>query len=284
MYESFEIDVSFDTPFEDIEILRQEMEQFVRNSENSRDFKPDFTIGVGSVGSLDKLTLQISIMHKSNWHNGMIKAQRRSKFMCALALALKKVPIYGPAGGADALGGPANPTYSVAVTDDWASKARDDSAQTKNESRLVPPPTTVEEQKEQEDAAVSGINSRAPVPEMQQAGFGTGLGSDLAREASQRSRDIEIVRNDLLKRASTRGRRRAGESVPSFTESQQANLASPVSPTHSRRELFDEESQMGRPSFSQQQRTYGGPSNPISPTIREPQPPTPRGPPPSGQR
>lgn len=284
MYECFEVDVSFDTTFEDIELLRQEMEQFVRHPDNSRDFKPDFTIGVGGVGSLDKLTLQISILHKSNWHNGMVKAQRRSKFMCALALALKKIPIFGPGGGYDALGGPQNPTYSVAVSDDWAAKARDESAQAKNEARLVPPPTNSEEAKQHEDAAISGINSRAPVPEMQAAGLGSGLGSDLAREASQRSRDIEGVRNDLLKRASTRGRRRAGESVPSLAESHQAATHSPISPAHSRRELWDEEAQAGRPSFTQQ-RTYGDPSSATSPIIREPQPPQqPRGPPPAGQR
>lgn len=286
MYESFEIDVSFDTSFEDIELLRQEMEMFVRHPDNSRDFKPDFTIGVGSVGSLDKLTLQISILHKSNWHNGMVKAQRRSKFMCALALALKKIPIYGPGGGGDALGGPQNPTYSVAVTDDWAAKSRDESARGKAEARLVPPPSNADEAKEQEEAAISGINARAPVPEMQAEGGlweGGKLGSDLARDASQRSRDIEGLRNDLLRRASTRGRRKAGESIPSFTESQQAAMQSPISPTHSRRELFDEEAQTGRPSFGQ--RTYGDPGSATSPTIREPpQPQQPRGPPPAGQR
>jgi len=239
MYESFEVDISFDTPFEDIELLRQEMEKFVRDPENSRDFQPDFTIGIGGIGSLDKLTLKISILHKSNWHNDMVRASRRSKFMCALALAMKKIPIFGPGGGGDPLGGPANPTYSVAVSDDFASKARTDSAKAKDESRLVP---ATSNQPASEEAAIAEINSRPPVPEMAVAGQWDNrtLGDD---EDPQRTRDVEGIRTDLLKRASTRGRRKAGESVPSLASSQQPG--SPVSPTHSRRELFDEEAHAG---------------------------------------
>lgn len=239
MYESFEVDISYDTSFEDIELLRQEMEKFVRDPDNSRDFQPDFTIGIGGVGSLDKLTLKIAILHKSNWHNDMVRASRRSKFMCALALAMKKIPIWGPGGGYDALGGPANPTYSVAVSDDWASKARTDSSKAKDEARMVP---TTANQPASEEAAIADINSRPPVPEMAVAGQWDNrtLGDD---EDAQRSKDVEGVRTDLLKRASTRGRRKAGESVPSLAGSQQP--ASPVSPTHSRRELFDEEAHAG---------------------------------------
>ncbi|TQS32788.1 hypothetical protein Golomagni_06887, partial [Golovinomyces magnicellulatus] len=117
MLECINLDVSFDTSFEDIELLRLEMERFVRSPDNSRDFMPDFHISVSSVNSLDMMSLCITIKHKSNWHNDGVRATRRSKFMCALAVALKKIPIYGPGGGSDALGGPANPTYSVSVTD-----------------------------------------------------------------------------------------------------------------------------------------------------------------------
>ena len=257
MYESFTVDVSFDTSFEDIELLRSEMEKFVRDPENSRDFKPDFSIGVSGVNSLDKLSLGISILHKSNWHDEMIRASRRSKFMCALASALKKIPIYAPGGGADALGAPENPTYSVTVSDDFAAKARQDSAKAKAEGRLVPPPGDPAEAKEAEDAAISGINSRPPVREMAATGQWDGqqqmLGSDLAREESQRSRDIEGVRTDLLKRASTRGRRRVGESMQSLVVEGEDGTAqhSPVSPSTSRRELWDEEAQLGgRTSFA----------------------------------
>ena len=84
----------------------------------------DKHISISSVGSLDKMTLQMSISHKSNWHDAVVKGTRRSKFLCALALAMKKVPIYGPGGGGEALGGPTNPTYSVAVSDEWATNSR----------------------------------------------------------------------------------------------------------------------------------------------------------------
>ncbi|CRK23730.1 hypothetical protein BN1708_018057, partial [Verticillium longisporum] len=115
MKEVITIHISYDTSFEDIETLRHEMEAFVRHSDNSRDFQPDVAMGVSSVGDLDKLALDVVIKHKSNWHNEIVRATRRSKFMCALVLSLKKVPIYAPGGGSEALGGPTNPTYSVSV-------------------------------------------------------------------------------------------------------------------------------------------------------------------------
>ena len=93
MKEVIDLNVSFDTSFEDIELLRQEMEAFVRHPDNARDFMPDLVIGVGGINDLDKLTLKIAMKHKSNWHNEAVRATRRSKFMCALALAVKKVPI-----------------------------------------------------------------------------------------------------------------------------------------------------------------------------------------------
>ncbi|EFX05491.1 serine/threonine-protein kinase [Grosmannia clavigera kw1407] len=136
--EVIDVSVSYDTSFEDIELLRLEMEQFVRHPDNARDFQPDLSISVGSVNNLDKLTLNIAIKHKSNWHNELVRATRRSKFMCALALALKKVPIYAPGGGSDALGSPANPTYSVAVSDATAAEARQQAKNSKDALRLVP--------------------------------------------------------------------------------------------------------------------------------------------------
>lgn len=118
------VNVSYDTSFEDLELLRHELETFVKQPENARDFQPDITIIVNDVGDLDKLSLQITVKHKSNWHNEAVRTARRSKFMCALALALKRIPIYNPGGGGEALGGPTNPTYSVSVADDWAAEAR----------------------------------------------------------------------------------------------------------------------------------------------------------------
>ncbi|CAI4211848.1 unnamed protein product [Parascedosporium putredinis] len=137
MKECVDVNISYDTTFDDVELLRMEMEKFVRHPDNSRDFQPDFSIGVGSVGDLDKLNLKIVIKHKSNWHNDGVRATRRSKFICALAAALKKVPIYGPGGGNEALGSVGNPSYSVTVTDEHAAKNRQDASDTKESKRMV---------------------------------------------------------------------------------------------------------------------------------------------------
>ena len=224
MTETIEVNVSFDTSFEDIELLRLEMEKFVRSPDNSRDFQPDFSISVGGVGDLDKMLLYIGIKHKSNWHNDGVRATRRSKFMCALALALKKIPIYGPGGGGEVLGGPTNPTYSVAVSDQQASAARDEAAKKKDASRMVPAPgsQTEEEMREAEQQAVSELNTR-PLAVDTQGPWGyrerdeRSPGPGDSPDDPRRSRDIESIRNGLLKRESTRGRRRAGEGLQNLS-------------------------------------------------------------------
>ncbi|KHN97366.1 Mechanosensitive ion channel family protein [Metarhizium album ARSEF 1941] len=253
MTESFKVDVSYDTSFEDIELLRAEMEKFVRHPDNSRDFKPDFIIGVAGVGDLDKLTLEISIQHKSNWHNGIIRATRRSKFMCALALALKKVPIYGPGGGAEPLGGPANPTYSVAVTDEWASKSRDAAAQEKDAARIAPlgPGETEADKRAAEEHAAAELNARSLAVET------SGNWGDVRDDRSvslrsprspsedrQRVKEIETVRSELLKKESQRGRRKAGEGLQTLspTETHGTHPAQGA-----RLGTFDEEAQTGIP-------------------------------------
>lgn len=58
--------------------------------------------------------------------------------MCALVLALRKIPIYAPGGGDAALGSSDKPTYSVAVTDTEAAANREAFAKTKEGKRLVP--------------------------------------------------------------------------------------------------------------------------------------------------
>lgn len=137
MTENIQVDVSFDTTFDDVELLRQEMEHFVRDPENYRDFQRDFSISVG-VGNLDRLTLFATIKHKSNWHNDAIRARRRSKFMCAFALALKKVPIYPPGGGVEPLGGALNPSYCVTVSDKFAIQSREKAAKVNKDAKFVP--------------------------------------------------------------------------------------------------------------------------------------------------
>ncbi|KAB8215193.1 Mechanosensitive ion channel-domain-containing protein [Aspergillus novoparasiticus] len=100
MHETLTIPIKFGTSFSDIELLRQEMELFVRDKENSRDFQPDVSIDVAGVGDMDKLELAVTVCHKSNWAIESVRAARRSKFMCALVAAIRKIPIRAP-GAAD---------------------------------------------------------------------------------------------------------------------------------------------------------------------------------------
>jgi hypothetical protein len=239
MSETVEVHVSFDTSFEDIELLRAEMEKFVRSPDNSRDFKSEFTVDVGGVNDLDKMTLKFDIQHKSNWHNAAVRGQRRSKFMCALAMAMRKVPIYAPGGGGEALGGPTNPTYSVTVSDEFASKARDDSDQSKDAARMVPLASKKETEKTEKNA-VDELNTRPLVPDDAHRDDRTLSGDDTTTHA--------------LKRDATHGRRKAGETLPVLTletaprsslsvrSVRSVRHSNPRSPRHA---PFDEEAETG---------------------------------------
>jgi hypothetical protein len=215
MKEVIDVNVSFDTSFEDIELLRLEMEKFVRSPENSRDFQPDVTIGVGGVNDLDKLTLKIAIKHKSNWHNEAVRATRRSKFLCALALSLKRVPIHGPGGGGEPLGGPLNPAYSVAVSDDFASNARTKSDKTKEAGRLANQGlnrmvSTSSSKLEEEAAQI--LNTHSPVAD---ALNDWGYENTLYSRENSADRTNDAARRDFMAaRESQRGRRRAGDTLP----------------------------------------------------------------------
>ncbi|KAK0651190.1 Mechanosensitive ion channel-domain-containing protein [Cercophora newfieldiana] len=220
MKEVIDVNVSFDTTFEDIELLRMEMEKFVRSPENSRDFQPDIGISVGGVGDLDKLTLKVAIKHKSNWHNEVVRATRRSKFMCALTLALKRVPINGPGGGSDALGGPKNPTYAVAVSDEFAIQAREKSEKEKEEKKLanqVAEGTAGEDSaKEAEQRAAEHLNTSDPVLEaIEDWGYENTLNSRDPSADRKRATEVEAARRDFTNaRESQRGRRKAGDTLP----------------------------------------------------------------------
>lgn len=271
MKEVVEVNISYDTSFEDVELLRLEMEKFVRHPDNARDFQQDLVIGIGSVGDCDKLTLKIVMKHKSNWHNEAVRATRRSKFMCALALALKKVPIFGPGGGADpVLGSSDNPTYSVAVGDSFASVAREKALKEADAVRMVPKmqhkpstkrtdtsDTTGHVKHVSEKQAVEELNMRSAAATME-ANFGYNRDeNDLERPAEnqteaspspatqQRAENIEQIRADLLKRDNTRGRRRAGEGVPAAALGETPGLAvthydshgNQIVTTHSNRQM-----------------------------------------------
>ncbi|KAK4540737.1 hypothetical protein LTR36_008952 [Oleoguttula mirabilis] len=124
MKERLSINVSAATSFEDVLALRGELSSFVSAAENKRDFMPDLDIELRSLNDLAKLELRVEIRHKSNFANEQLRNARRNKFMCELLAAMRRIPIEPPGGAAPALGDPANPAYSVAVSDKEAETSR----------------------------------------------------------------------------------------------------------------------------------------------------------------
>lgn len=114
------------------------MQAFVRDKDNSRDFQPDVDVEITGIAEMNKMELKVEIRHKSNWSNETVRAARRSKFMCALVLALRKIPINAPGGGGAALGSADQPSYTVAVSDAQAATNRDAFDKAKDAKRLFP--------------------------------------------------------------------------------------------------------------------------------------------------
>ena len=253
MREQLLIYVDFGTTLEDVQLLRDEMQAFVTDKENSRDFQPDINVEITGIASMDKMELKVEIRHKSNWSNETVRAARRSKFMCALVLALRKIPINGPGGGGPALGSVDQPTYSVAISDAQAATNRETAAKTRDAKRLfplekslpaksatagvsssaepherdsiTPPPLRVRHPLASESNALSTLNSRRPA-----ADTATNPGDliepttpkSLAQSVStmdvldvDRTTSIEEVRG-LLRRQSTRGKRRTSSGAAVF--------------------------------------------------------------------
>ncbi|TVY17252.1 putative MscS family protein [Lachnellula arida] len=257
MKEQLDMFISFDTSLEDIELLRKEMESFVRHPDNSRDFQPEITLEATGIGNMDKLQLKVEIRHKSNWSNETVRAARRSKFMCALVLALRKVPIYAPGGGGEALGGPTNPGYSVAISDTWATEARAKAKETKEGKRLVPSAPKTEAAAENENNAAQTLNARNPASDaawtsgIDDRTLGGSRNESPSPDAARRSAEIEGMRQGLLKRESTRGRRQPGVSVPPVPNDTQPGMTfTAASPTKqgfmgSAQQVLDEEAELG---------------------------------------
>ncbi|KAM3421824.1 putative MscS family protein C2C4.17c [Cercospora zeina] len=235
--EHITLDIAFDTSFDDIQILKNELTKFVTDKENNRDFQPDVEVEVLGTSDMSKLQLKVEIRHKSNWSNETLRAARRSKFMCALVAALRVVPIYGPGGGSDAAGSAANPNYAVTITDSEAKENAEHAADEREKLRLVPT-KKIEEIKTSgatvsdnaarpgvsfQDPAISGLNVRDPArDDVRDTALATGRDdtSTLGGWPSYDQQHLNDVR-DLLERASTRGKRKpsirrgGGASVPS---------------------------------------------------------------------
>jgi len=224
MREQISINVSADTSLGDIQLLKKQLIAFVVDKENSRDFHPDVEVEVIDIPDLSKLEVKVEVRHKSNWANEALRASRRSKFMCALVLAVRQIPIYGPEGGCAPAGDPANPTYSVAISHELAEVNKKDFADNKDRKRLVPAGTSP-------SSFVLNASSQIPMSPVPQSPLSTVAQDNAAVKsmdtqaaalnavrdeakkdsnnvASQRSNDIEEMRN-ILHQGSAIGRRRA---------------------------------------------------------------------------
>lgn len=86
--------------------------------------------------------------------------------MCALVLALRKIPINAPGGAAAALGSVDQPSYTVAISDPQAATNRDAYKKSQDEKRLFPAEksdATPEQSKDEPTKAVtSGIDDHNP--------------------------------------------------------------------------------------------------------------------------
>jgi small-conductance mechanosensitive channel len=233
MTEQITLDVQWNTTFEDIQILKNELKKFVTDKDNSRDFQPDLEVEVLGTTDLNKLQLRVEIKHKSNWANENLRATRRSKFMCALVAALRAVPLNAPAGGTDAAGTAANPNFSVAISEEEAKEHAAASAAAKQAARLVPV-KKIEEAKEaaandadgntrlgmaglsfQDGKVIDELTSRDPASDPARDELwetGRDDSSTLGGHSSPDPQDLEAVRG-VLRRESTRGKRKPSDTA-----------------------------------------------------------------------
>lgn len=125
MKERIQISISPDTTWDEIELLRVELEKFVTDETNSRHFQPGINIELMNFQDLKAMDLRLEILHKSNWADERLRQERRSRFMCGLLSAMRKVPIYGPKGSDPPPGSPGCANYAVMIPHDEAGVERE---------------------------------------------------------------------------------------------------------------------------------------------------------------
>jgi len=220
------------------------MTNFVVDAKNSRDFQPDIDIEVIGIAEMNKMELRIECKHKSNWANETIRAARRSKFMCALVLALRRVPIYGPGGGDAALGSLGQPSFSVSVSAEEADYNRDQFAAKKEAKRLNPTKkadegadigsttaTDYSGQTANELRALQTLNARSPAVDRGRDDAWSGRDDVSIHTIEERERASERASLDevrgLLSRESSKGRRHPGVA---FSNNSLPVIEEPLSP------------------------------------------------------
>lgn len=289
MTEQVTLDISFGTSFDDIQILKNELKNFVTDKENSRDFLPDLEVEVLGTTDMSKLQLKVEIKHKSNWANETLRAARRSKFMCALVAALRAVPINAPGGGSDAAGSAANPNYSVAISDSDAKENAQHTAEEREKARLIPT-KKIQEAKDANPLSptassgrggmagltyhdakiVNDLTSRDPAsdPARDETAWATGRDdtSTLGGKTSIDYQDLNDVRG-MLRRESTRGKRKPSTEtsrynhptgIPTINEPQPGEYSSGyMSPyTESQRPVYSTVPSPYRPTLQTQPTQY----------------------------
>jgi hypothetical protein len=228
MREQVSVFCDFGTSFEDINLLKLEMLSFVRDPANAREFHPDIDIEVVSIAEMNKLELRVEIRHKSNWSNESLRASRRSKFMCALVVALRRVPINGPAGGDATLGSADKPTWSVAVPPAEAITAYQKYKDSADAGRLHPLNQSTEQDSSRatgtdylgggEGNAISALNNRKPGLDTIRDDTWEARGDDastIGRPSMDQRPDLDEVRG-LLRKASSVGKRKGGSTLSPF--------------------------------------------------------------------
>jgi mechanosensitive ion channel-like protein len=239
MREQLSVFVSFDTTFDDVQTLKAELQKFVQDKENSRDFQPDLDIEILGIAEMNKMELKIEIKHKSNWSNETVRAARRSKFMCALVMALRRVPIFGPGGGGAVLGSADAPSYSVSLTPEVAQQNKDAFAAGKEAKRLIPTNATQPERKKSTGGVTTG-GAGAEYQAVQNLN-NRNAAADPMRDDTWQSRDDVSTLDDrdrtdtnserALIRGDSRGGRRAPDQTLQHSDSRSHMHQHPPMPT-----------------------------------------------------
>jgi hypothetical protein len=157
--------------------------------------------------------------------------------MCALVLALRKIPIFSPGGGGTPLGDPSNPSYSVAVSDQDAITAREKAAKAADARRLYP---LAQPRSDADNGGPqSPLRPQSPLPSPKESGRAEIMaadamhtirpGEDPLRDDEKDLDNFNVVgaqtglspayeydgRSPSVKSKSPQGRRRPGLSAPS---------------------------------------------------------------------
>ncbi|KAL2358797.1 Mechanosensitive ion channel-domain-containing protein [Cryomyces antarcticus] len=200
MKEQISMTINSSTSFDDIELLRKELQTFLTSHDNKRDFMPTLELDILSVGDMKQLELRVEVTHKSNWSNEMLRATRRNKLMCALIASLRAVPIYSPGCGGPLAGEPANPSYSVSISREEAEAARAKFDAEKAAKRLVAHAPKVADAVPQAVSSAVDVNSYLRPADVSATSSGR-PSADLGRDPEHKNK-LGLRRTDVSRDAS----------------------------------------------------------------------------------